>query len=147
VEVKFRFDGATFVSVEFDDRNFTGAHYGHICYARVTPTSVALVDQKEGSMRNDIYAMSGDPTKKTERAKLLEGRSVTFPAKISTGEWHTLLVETVGDSMRASVDEKPAAFLKSPGIAHPTKSKIELGCGGKSGWFDDIKVWNAEARH
>src|ERR1043165_7191423 len=67
VEVKFRFDGATFVSVEFDDRNFTGAHYGHICYARVTPTSVALVDQKEGSMRNDIYAMANDPTKKAER--------------------------------------------------------------------------------
>lgn len=145
VEVKFRFDGAMFVSVEFDDRNFTGAHYGHISFARVTPTSVVIADQKEGSMRNDIYAMNIDPARKAERAKLLEGRSATFPAKISSGEWHTLVVETAGDEMRASVDGKPAAFLKSPGIAHPTKSKIELGCGGRSGWFDDIKIWNAEA--
>jgi len=39
---------------------------------------------------------------------------------------------------------KPAACLKASGIAHPTKSKIELGVAGKDGWFDDIKVWNAE---
>jgi len=39
---------------------------------------------------------------------------------------------------------QPAACLKSSGIAHPTKSKIELGVAGKDGWFDDIKVWNAE---
>src|SRR5689334_8700275 len=37
VEVRFRLAGATFLSVDFDDRNYTGAHYGHICYARVTP--------------------------------------------------------------------------------------------------------------
>ena len=32
----------------------------------------------------------------------------------------------------------------SSGIGHATKSKIELGVGGKDGWFDDLKVWNAE---
>ena len=32
----------------------------------------------------------------------------------------------------------------SSGIAHETKSKIELGVAGKDGLFDDIKVWNAE---
>jgi len=55
------------------------------------------------------------------------------------------VVETVGDTMRVTVDGKPAGFLKSPGIGHETKSKIELGVGGKDGFFDDIKVWNAEA--
>ena len=33
--------------------------------------------------------------------------------------------------------------MKSSGIAHAAKSKIELGAG-KDGYFDDIKVWNAE---
>ena len=32
----------------------------------------------------------------------------------------------------------------SSGIAHATKSKIELGVAGKDGFFDDVKVWNAE---
>ena len=41
------------------------------------------------------------------------------------------MLETVGDTMRATIDGKPVAFLQSPGIAHPTKSKVEFGCAGK----------------
>src|SRR5436309_2328721 len=43
-----------------------------------------------------------------------------------------------------ATDGNPAAYLKSSGIGHATKSKIELGVAGKDGYFDDIKVWNAE---
>jgi hypothetical protein len=143
VEFRFRFAGANAVSAEFDDRKFTGSHYGHICFARITPKSVTLADQKEGSMRNDIYEMK-DPAKKAERNKLLKGRSATFPVQMDPAAWHTFVLETVGDEMRGTLDGKPVAFLKSPGIAHPTKSKIEFGCGGKDGYFDDIKIYNAE---
>jgi hypothetical protein len=144
VEAKIRLDGATFVSVEFDDRKYTGAHYGHICLAQVRTNGVTIIDQRDGNMRNDIYEMSKDPTKKAERAKLLAGRQVTYPAQVEPDRWHALVVETVGDEMRVTLDGKPAAFHKSSGIGHPTKSKIELGVGGKDGYFDDIKVWNAE---
>lgn len=144
VEFRFKFAGATAVSAEFDDRKYTGSHYGHICYCRVTPKSVILADQKDGSMRNDIYAMAKDPTKKEERARMLVGRSATFPVELEQNKWYTLVVETVGDTMRATLDGKPVAFLKSSGIAHPTKSKIEFGCAGADGYFDDIKIWNAE---
>ena len=143
VELKFKFAGATAVSVEFDDRKYTGSHYGHICFARVTPGSVIIADQKDGSMRNDIYAMT-QPAEKEERNNLLKGRSATFPVKLEQDKWYTLEVETVGDEMRASIDGKPVAYLKSSGIAHPTKSKLEFGCQGKDGYFDDIKIWNAE---
>jgi hypothetical protein len=145
VECKIRLEGATFMSVEFDDRKYTNAHYGHICLAQVRTNGVTIIDQRDGNMRNDIYAMSQDPAKKAERAQLLKGRQVTYPAKIESGKWHTLVVETVGDEMRVTLDGKPAAFHKSSGIGHATKSKIELGVGGKDGYFDDIKVWNAEA--
>ena len=144
VEVKIRLEGATMMSVEFDDRKYTGAHYGHLCLAQVRTNGVTIIDQRDGSMRNDIYEMSKDPDKKAERAALLKGRQVTYPATVETGKWHDLVVETVGDTMRVTLDGKPAAFLKSSGIGHTTKSKIELGVGGKDGFFDDIKVWNAE---
>jgi hypothetical protein len=144
VEVKIRFEGASMIDVEFDDRKYTGAHYGHLCRAQVRTNGVTIVDEREGSMRNDIYEMSKDPTKKAERMKLMAGRQVTYPAKLEAGKWYNLVVETVGDTMRVTIDGKPAAFLKSPGIGHATKSKIELGVGGKDGLFDDIKVWNAE---
>jgi hypothetical protein len=88
--------------------------------------------------------MRKDPTKKAEAAKLLTGRQVTYPAKLEPGKWYTLVVETTGDEMRVTLDGQPAAYLKSSGIAHATKSKIELGVAGKDGFFDDIKVWNAE---
>ena len=144
VEVKIRLEGATMMDVEFDDRKYTGSHYGHLCRAQVRTNGVTIIDERDGNMRNDIYAMTQDPAKKTERAKLLAGRQVTYPAKVESGKWHTLIVETVGEEMRVALDGKPAAYLKSSGIGHATKSKIELGVAGKDGYFDDIMVWNAE---
>ncbi|HZE97684.1 MAG TPA: hypothetical protein VE981_11705 [Planctomycetota bacterium] len=144
VEVRIKLEGATMVDVEFDDRKYTGCHYGHICRAQVRLDKVTIIDEKEGSMRNDIYEMKKDPANKAEVAKLLVGRSATFPVKLEQGKWYTYTVETVGDEMRASIDGVAVGYLKSPGIGHATKSKIELGVAGKDGYFDDIKVWNAE---
>jgi hypothetical protein len=35
-------------------------------------------------------------------------------------------------------------FPETLGISHPTKSRVEFGCIGKDGYFDEIKIWNAE---
>lgn len=145
VEAKIRFDGATMIDVEFDDRKYTGAHYGHICRAQVRLNGVTIIDERDGNMRNDIREMRNDPARKAEVSNLLKGRQVTFPAKLEVGKWYQLVVETVGDEMRVTIDGQPAGYLKSSGIGHATKSKIELGVAGKNGFFDDIKVWNATA--
>lgn len=144
VEAKIRFDGASMIDVEFDDRKYTGSHYGHLCRAQVRLDGVTIIDERDGTMRNDIREMRNDPARKAEVTKLLEGRRVTYPVKLETDKWYTLVVETVGDEMRVTLDGRPVAFLKSSGIAHETKSKIELGVAGKDGFFDDIKVWSAE---
>jgi hypothetical protein len=144
IECRIKFEGASMIDVEFDDRQYTGAHYGHLCRAQVRLTGVTIIDERDGGMRHDIREMRNDPTKKAEVAKLLVGRQVTYPATLEAGKWYALVVETVGDEMRVTLDGQPAGYLKSSGIAHSTKSKIELGVAGKDGWFDDIKVWNAE---
>jgi hypothetical protein len=118
IEVKIRFSGNTRMDVEFDDRTFTGSHYGHLCRAIVALNGVTLMDEREG-------------------------KSATFPGTYEAGKTYTFTVETVGDEMRASIDGTPVGYLKSAGIGHPTKSKIELGVSGKDGYFEDIKVWNA----
>ncbi len=143
VECRIRMDGATMVDVEFTDRKYTGSHYGHICRAQVRPTGVTLIDERDGNMRSDIYEMKKDPAKKAKVAQLVAGRQVTYPLKIEAGRWYDLMVETAGDEMRVLLDGKAVAYLKSSGIAHATKSKIELGVAGQTGRFDDIKVWNA----
>ena len=143
VECKIRFEGASMIDVEFDDRKYTGCHYGHICRAQVRLNGVTIIDERDGNMKNEIREMRNDPTKKDEVAKLLKGRQVTYPAKLETGKWYTLVVETVGDEMRVTIDGKPAGYLKSSGIGHETKSKIEFGVAGKDGFYDDLTVWNA----
>lgn len=144
VEVKIRFEGATMIDVEFDDRAYTGSHYGHLCRAQVRLNGVTLIDERDGNMRKDIYELKKDPANRAEVARLIAGRQARFPVKLEPGKWYTLVVETAGDMMRVTIDGQPAGFLKSSGIAHPTKSKIELGVAGKDGYFDDLKVWNAE---
>lgn len=143
VEVKIRFDGCSMIDVEFDDRKYTAAHYGHLCRAQVRLDKVTIMDEREGSQNMIIKELRKDPAKKSEVDKLMAGKSATFPVKLEKNKDYTLLVETVGDEMRVSIDGKAVAFLKSPGIGHATKSKIELGVAGQSGWFDNIKVWNA----
>ncbi len=143
IEVKMRFDGCTMMDVEFDDRKYTAAHYGHLCRAQIRLDKVTLMDEREGSQNLIIKELRNDPTKKDEVNKLMAGKSATFPVKLEQNKEYTVVVETVGDEMRVSIDGKAVAFLKSAGIGHETKSKIELGVAGQSGWFDDIKVWNA----
>jgi len=107
---------------------------------------VTILDERDGTQSNDLIELRKDAVKnKAEISKLLAAHSVTFPAQLERGKWYNLVVETVGDAMRVTIDGKPAAYFKSPGIGHATKSKIELGVGGKDGFFDDIKVWNAQA--
>ena len=152
VEVRIKLDGASMVDVELDDRNYTGCHYGHICRAQVRydaktkKGSVVIIDEKDGGMRNDIYTMKNDPAKKAEVAKLLAGRSATFPADVKPGEWQTLVVEIVDDQIRVVLDGKAVGYLKSSGIAHATKTRYEFGVAGQSGQFDDLKVYSASAK-
>ena len=137
IEFRFRLGGAQSVTAEYDDRKFNGSHYGHLCMARISAKGVILTDQKGLAVARPEGATGEPPTP--------AGRSnVTFPVQLDTENWHTFTLETVGDTMRATSDGKAVAFLKSPGIAHATKSKVEFGCMGKDGFFDDLKIWSAE---
>jgi len=148
VEVKMRLDGARMMDVEFDDRAYTGSHYGHLCRAQVYLDHVTIMDERDGSQNEELnkLRMDPDPAKREEANRIRAAHQINFPLenKLEAGKWYTVVVETVGEAMRVTIDGKPVAFFKSAGIGHPTKSKIELGVAGKDGYFDDIKVWNAE---
>jgi hypothetical protein len=147
IEVKMRFSGATAMDVEFDDRAYKDAHYGHLSRAIVRPDRVTIMDEREGTQNLVVKAMRMDPATRDEAQKIIARHMAHFPLaeKLEQGRWYTIVVETVGDAMRVTIDGKPVAHFRSPGIGHPTKSKIEVGVSGKDGYFDDIKVWNADA--
>jgi hypothetical protein len=137
IEFRFKLGGAQSVTAEYDDRKFNGSHYGHICMARIAADKITLVDQKGLAVARPEGA-TGEPPPPAGR------KNAAFPITLDPQAWHTFMLETVGDTMRATIDGKAVGFLQSPGIAHPTKSKVEFGCMGKDGFFDDLKVWNAE---
>ncbi len=143
IEFKFRFEGAASISAVCDDRAYTNSQAGHICRATITPKVIRLGDDREGGMRNDIMEMRKDPKRKGEGDKLLVGRTAAFPTSIEGNQWHHLLMEIVGDEMRVHLDEKFVGRLKSPGIAHPTKSRFHFTINGKDAAIDDVKIWAA----
>lgn len=144
-EFRFKTGENKSFSIGFDDKQYKGSHAGHIASIGVSPDRIRLNDSKEGVMRLDIYeARKGnDPAKKKEAEKALVGRTANFPVKISGDDWHTLSIEMAGDAMRVTLDGKPAAYLKSSGIGHPTKDLFGFTVSGKEVLFDDVKIWEA----
>lgn len=144
VSVKFRFvsDKAKSFNVWFDDKNYKGSHAGHICQATVSPTSVNLSDAKTGGfdLTNGLYERKKANQLTDDEKKMLAAKAKRVPAKISLGEWHTLVVQTEGDTIRVSIDGKDAGSFQSAGINHDTKSLISLTTNAVDVEYDDFSI-------
>lgn len=145
LELKFRFDGAKSIHVACDDKTFKGVHAGHISRIVIFPNKIAVFDDKDGTMRNDIYALrkSTDPKDKAEAQRLASGRSQSFPLTLDPKRWYRFGLEIVGDQLRATIDDLPVAHLKSSGLAHAKKDDLRLQVWGLEGdgLIDDLRVW------
>ena len=145
IEFSFRIvDGRAFNFV-VNDKACKTVHAGHICRVAVSMKGFRLGDDKEGVMRNDIFAMRRDPKRKKEADALLVGRSKNIPFKLKANQWYGMRVSMVGEEMRLSVDGRELGFLNSPGIGHPTKSDFGFTVKGQQVEFDKVRVWKATA--
>ena len=81
----------------------------HLCRAQVRLDRVTLLDERDGSQSNALIELRKDAvSNKAEISKLLAAHSASFPAKLEAGKWYTLVVETVGEEMRVTIDGKPS---------------------------------------
>lgn len=144
VSVKFRFvsDKAKSFNVWFDDKNYKGSHAGHICQATISPTSVNLSDAKTGGfdLTNGLYDRKKANQLTEDEKKMLASKQKRFPVKLSLQDWHTLVVQTEGDTIRVSIDGKEAGSFQSPGITHDTKSLISLTTNPVDVHYDDFSL-------
>ena len=145
VSFRFKLAGSPRFNLVFDDKNHKGSHAGHICRVAVAEKQIRLGDDKEGIMRNDIFKMKRDPKTKDAAEKLLEGRGSSVKADLESNRWYEMEVQIVGDEMRVSLDGKVIGYLKSPGLAHPTKESLHFTVSGKEKHVDDVKIWQAVA--
>lgn len=91
-------------------------------------------------MRNDIFALRKDPARKAEADKLLAGRSASAPAQLEQDRWYQVAITIVGEEMTVRLDGQAAGHLKSPGLAHPTKTSFHFTVNGPGVLFDDIRI-------
>ena len=140
---RFKLAGSPRFNVVFDDKNHKGSHAGHIARVAFAQKQIRLGDDKEGIMRNDIFKMRRDPERKAAADKLLEGRGSQVRADLKQDRWYVALIEIVGDELRVSLDGEPIGYLKSSGLAHPTKESVHFTVSGSETHFDDVKIWRA----
>ena len=146
--VRFRFPGLSKdegLQLGFVDRETTrGVHAGHLCYGILSQRSVTLIDHKTGIMnlenrRRRDEALARKQKIPADLEALLKTKSVTVPFKADT-KWHELILLTVGDEMRLTLDGKLLASHHSEGFAHPMKRWFSFLIPSTV-WIDDVKVW------
>ncbi len=145
VSVKFKFAGpdAKRFNVWFDDKDYKGAHAGHIASISINPTGGSITDAKTGGMENSIYEMRKSPAGLDEETKkLLESKTsrVELDLEKDRGEWHDLLIRTKGDKVVVKIDGDEVGELQSEGVAHNTKSVVSLTTNVNDVHYDDFVV-------
>jgi hypothetical protein len=148
-EFSVKLDGARAVNLMVNDSKYKESHAGHILKATILAGKVNLADYKFGAMKNEIFEkMKDEKTTAEEKKKLrdsIKDKSADFKVAGDPAAWHQVRVEIVGDEMLVDVDGKPAGYLKSEGIGHPTKNAIGFEVAGKSAQIKDFKVFEASA--
>ena len=148
--VRFRFPGLTkgeSLQFGFVDRETTGIHAGHLCYAVLSAGSIMLWDWKTGvgnleiRKRRQPYLDRKEPLP-AELDVLLKTKQLTVPWKADT-EWHELVLVTEGDELRLSLDGRLVARHRSAGFAHPMKRWFSF-LVPSTVWIDDVKIWKVK---
>lgn len=144
MEIKFRFNGGSRFNFVFDDQNEKSVHAAHICRISVSPKQLKISDDKMGSMNLEIRKrrQTGVLTPKDE--KILAATQTTRKLDLKKGQWYHLRVVIKDDILKAFIDTKLVARLKSPGIDHDTKTKLGMTVNGSTIGFDNFKVFKSE---
>lgn len=144
IQFDFRFTGGRSFNFVIDDANEKSVHAGHICRASVFAKSLMIGDDKTGAMNLEIRRQRQDKHLSAEASMALQKRLAqtrsSSKVTINQNEWHRLRIRIRGDIMKAFLDEELAVSLRSPGFAHPTKTKFGFTVNGQSIEFDNLVV-------
>lgn len=139
--MRFKFhDAKDTLNLNFADTTWKEVHAGHICQAVFGTGRTTLSDLKTGGMLLKYREARKAGTLSKEDEALLKTKQKSFPHTISVGDWHTLVVTILGDTMTASVDGTLIGSFSSPGIAHDSKRSLRL-LVSNTVTLDDVKYY------
>ncbi|MDF1741331.1 MAG: DUF1080 domain-containing protein [Verrucomicrobiales bacterium] len=141
VAVSFKFAGSNRFSIMFRDLDYEGSHAGHICHVGVSAKSIDLNDGKTGQFVKAIRDKRKAGVKLDEETqKMLKTKTSRNAISIDPGEWHDLLIRIEGDVMKAWIDGELVGTLKSEGIAHATKSNMNITTTDREVHYDNFVI-------
>ena len=145
----FRFNGGKSFNFVIDDANEKSVHSGHVCRASVFQKQLIIADDKTGAMNLEVRKQRQDKGLPKEKVaaleELLDHTRSTVKVDIKPNQWHSLRLRIRGDVMKAFLDDEQVTSLKSPGFAHPTKTKFGFTVNGQSIEFDNLVVRQLKA--
>lgn len=127
------------LGVNIADMSELSVHAGHICMARIKPTSLEIVDLKTGRMRKEIHEKNKAKKLTKAEKKRVATKSKIVPMKLKTDVWHDLEIVIQGDTMSVKIDHREVGRMTSSGIGHETKRRIRLAVNTEA-WVDDVMV-------
>lgn len=139
IELRFKLGAKDDLGINIADMNEKSVHAGHICMARIRTDNIEIADLKTGRMKLEHREAKLENRLTAEMKKTINSRAKQFRHQLSTDEWHQLKVSIQGDRMTVAIDGHVIGSFESPGIAHPTKSRLRLAVN-KSAWVDDVKI-------
>lgn len=127
IGVSFQFQGSPSFSVMIRDLSYKGSHAGHICHVAVRPDKLTLYDGKTGIFKKEIRdkRKAGEKLDEATQA-MLQTKTSRHDLKLDPQAWHDLRIRIEGDVMQVFIDGEKAGQLKSEGIAHASKSNMNL---------------------
>ncbi|MCO8121167.1 DUF1080 domain-containing protein [Stieleria sp. TO1_6] len=141
LSVSFQFHGSPSFSVMIRDMDYKGSHAGHICHVAISPDKVTLYDGKTGIFRKEIRdkRKAGEKLDAATQA-MLKQKTSRNAIKLDPQTWHDLVIRIDGDVMEVVIDGMEVGRLKSEGIAHATKSNMNLTTVDREVHYDHFRL-------
>ncbi|MBG88856.1 MAG: hypothetical protein CMO80_18405 [Verrucomicrobiales bacterium] len=139
IQLRFKLGPKDDLGINIADMKEKSVHAGHICVARIRLSHVEITDLKTGRMNKAIREARQSGKATAAQKKLIENRSKRFKTKLKPDTWHDLEVGIQGERMQVKIDGKSIGTFSSPGIGHPTKSRLRLSVN-RSAWVDDVLI-------
>jgi len=141
VAVSFKFAGSKRFNVMFRDLDYKGSHAGHICHVGVSAEAIVLYDGKTGQFLKEIRDKRKAGIKLDEATQaMLKTKMSHNKISIDPEKWHDLVIRIEGDVMKTWIDGKLVGTLQSEGIAHQTKSNMNITTMDREVHYDNFAI-------
>ncbi|QDT07350.1 hypothetical protein K227x_57770 [Rubripirellula lacrimiformis] len=128
------------LSFDFNDPKCKTVHSGHLVIVKLSRKAIQIQDSKTGTMNLEVREKFKDTPQSPGKKRLMAATQVSIPFESRLGQWYDVAIRTQGDLLTLFVDGKEMGELRSPGISHPTKRKLNIGAKTTSPDFDDLQV-------